>query len=348
MITTRNVFIPLLLIVLLCQCGKKDSPELLVLRGRTMGTTFMVKVVKPDELAEKPASELNLEISTGIEKILTAVNQQMSTWLEDSEISRFNRYGETGWFAVSADTAAVISESLRVSNLANGTFDITIGPLVDTWGFGPPGTEREIPPDEKIMEAMQKTGYQKLSVRSSPPAIKKTIPDIRCDLSALAKGFGVDKVAEYLESQGYMNYLVEIGGEVRAKGINHNGTPWRVAIAAPGPGGKSPYQKILSLNNSSMATSGDYHNYFEKDGIRYSHIIDPTTGRPITHKLVSVTVIHPSCMTADAMATAISVLGPAKGHELAISENLPVFLVVKEADGFVETMTPRFKELLGN
>ena len=191
---------------------------------------------------------------------------------------------------------------------------------------------------------MERIGYQNLFVRQSPPSIKKKNPGIYCDLSAIAKGFGVDKVAEYLDSKGFVHYLVEIGGEVRAKGVKPGGQPWRVAIAVPD--GSSSYQRVLLLKNISMATSGDYQNYFEKDGKRYSHTIDPCTGRPITHTLASVTVIHESCMMADALATAINVLGPGKGYELAIKENLPVFLIIKKRGGFVEKMTPLFEDIL--
>jgi thiamine biosynthesis lipoprotein len=353
MIARRKILIVLVVSagILLMQCGKRESTsELLELRGRTMGTTFMVKTLKKPEDLEFTTSELTLKLSKDIGEILTTVNRQMSTWVKDSEISRFNRYRETGWFDVSSDTALVFAEALRVSELSNGAFDITVGPLVNLWGFGPAETGRQIPGDEQIKEVMAKTGYQKLSVRpsSSPPAIKKEIPGIQCDLSAIAKGFGVDKLAEYLESKGYMNYLVEIGGEVRGKGINHEKRPWRVAILAPGPGGQSPYQKVLSLKDKAMATSGDYFNYFEKDGVRYSHTIDPTTGKPITHKLASVTVIHDSCMTADAVATAINVLGPAKGYELALKENLPVFLVIGKGNTFIEKMTPQFRRMIEN
>ncbi|NIM16194.1 MAG: FAD:protein FMN transferase ApbE, partial [Candidatus Aminicenantes bacterium] len=177
----------------------------------------MVKTLKKPEDLEFTTSELTLKLSKDIGEILTTVNQQMSTWVKDSEISRFNRFQETGWFDVSSDTALVFTEALRVSELSNGAFDITVGPLVNLWGFGPAKTDRQIPGDDQIKKVMAKTGYQKLSVRpsSSPPAIKKEIPGIQCDLSAIAKGFGVDKAAEYLESKGYMNYLVEIGGEVR-------------------------------------------------------------------------------------------------------------------------------------
>ncbi|UCH98600.1 MAG: FAD:protein FMN transferase [Candidatus Aminicenantes bacterium] len=347
MITYGKILISWILIILMFYCDKQRTPANLVeIHGRTMGTTYMVKIVKPDELQSMPAEEFSKNITAEIETLLKNVNQQMSAWLEDSEISRFNRYRESQWFEVSADTAAVIAEALKVSDKSNGAFDITVAPLVNLWGFGPGKTGKQIPGEEQIKEAMKKIGYQKLSVCQAPPSLKKEEPGLYCDLSAIAKGFGVDKIAGYLDVKGFSHYLVEIGGEVRAKGVRPDGQPWRVAIASPDPRGSSPYQKIIQLKDTSMATSGDYFNYFEKDGVRYSHTIDPTTGKPITHKLASVTVIHESCMIADAMATAINVMGPGKGYELALKENLAVFMIVRGKSGFLENMTSRFEEMM--
>jgi len=335
--------------IFLFYCGEKEAVSPLIeIHGRTMGTSYMVKVVQNDPLKSTDTDAFANEkiVTAGIKNILKKVNQQMSTWIKDSEISRFNRYGETGWFAVSADTAAVIAESLRVSQISNGAFDITVGPLINLWGFGPKKKERQIPGEQQIKEMMTRVGYQKLSVRQSPPSIKKENPTIDCDLSAIAKGFGVDRVAEYLDSKGFVNYLVEIGGEVRARGKNQKHQVWRVGIVSPN--GSFTLHKIALLKDRAMATSGDYQNYFEKDGTRYSHTIDPTTGRPITHRLASVTVIHTSCMRADALATAINVLGPKKGYELAVKENLPVFIIFKSrrGDDFIGKMTPQFQEIL--
>lgn len=341
------------LIALYLGCSKGPQPagpgvlDILQMSGRTMGTTFIVKVIKPPALKDTPNSQLTTDIAAGIDKVLTTVNMQMSTWIEDSEISRFNRFTETSWFSVSADTAAVFARANEVSQRSGGAFDVTTGPLVNLWGFGPVKKERQIPPDDQLKKIMEKTGYQKLQVRLTPPALKKEHPELQAGLGAIGKGFGVDNVGKYLESQGYQHYLVEIGGEVRARGMKEKDRHWRVAIATPGLNSRSPYQKVLFLKNTSMATSGDYFNYFEKDGIRYSHTIDPTTGKPITHKLASVTVVHSSCTYADAMATAINVMGPEKGYELAIKENLAVFLIIRRDNGFVEKMTPQFKALLG-
>ncbi len=354
--TVRNWKICLILFALnifLFHCGEKEAVSPLIeIHGRTMGTSYMVKVVQSDSLKSTDTdTDIDVDanektITADIKNLLKKVNQQMSIWIKDSEISRFNQYGKTDWFEISADTAAVIAESLRVSQISNGAFDITVGPLINLWGFGPEKQERQIPEEQQIREMMTRIGYQKLSVRHSPPSIKKENPKIYCDLAAIAKGFGVDRVAEYLDSKGFVNYLVEIGGEVRARGKNHKHQIWRVGIASPN--GSFTLQKIVLLKDRSMATSGDYQNYFEKDGVRYSHTINPTTGRPITHRLASVTVTHTSCMKADALATAINVLGPEKGYELAVKENLPVFMILKERSGndFIGKMTPQFEEIL--
>lgn len=334
-------------VILLIYPGCADKAgdwQQIEIRGRTMGTFYMVKVIVP---VEKEPESVKRKLSVGIETVLDQVNRQMSAWLGDSEISRFNRYTGNDWFEVSADTALVVNEALRMSALSGGSFDVTIGPLIDLWGFGPShknGPEPVVPDDEDIQNTMKKTGYQKLTVQLSPPALKKEIPGLECNLSAIAKGFGVDKVAEYLRNEGYTDFLVEIGGEVRTYGKNVKRQSWLIGIASPD--GSANFQRIVELNNTAMATSGDYHNYFEKDNVRYSHTIEPTTGKPITHKLASVTVIAPSCMLADGMATAINVMGPEKGFDLAVKEDLSVFMIIKSDQGFVEKMTPRFKELL--
>ncbi len=310
-----------------------------VIRGQTMGTTYMIKYVgKTDAL---PKTE---KIKKAVEKILKKVNRQMSTYLPYSEISRFNKYKQNDWFEISADLTEVVEKALLVSEKSAGAFDITVGPLVNLWGFGPQAKPEKVPPAEKIKEVKKYTGCRNLSVRHSPPAIKKDIPGIYCDLSGIAKGFGVDKVAEYLDSRDIEDYLVEIGGEVRTKGKNKDNRCWRLGVAAPDNG--LGIYKTLPLKNAAMATSGDYRNYFEENGIRYSHTINPVTGKPITHKLVSVTVIHDSCTYADAMATAINVLGPEKGYRLAQQEKLAVLLIIKEKDKFIEKMTSRFKKIL--
>ena len=305
--------------------------QLVTISGPTMGTTFQVKIVQ---------SEITMDLDVLEREInarLTEVNRQMSTYRDNSEISQFNRARSTDWFGVSSDFAYVLHIAREISTWSDGAFDVTIGPLVNLWGFGPSAIPDRVPSPDSIEAAKTLVGYKKIRVDLSAPAIKKEIPEVYCDLSAVAKGFGVDRVASYLDSLGINRYFIEIGGELRTKGHNHLRQLWRIGIASPA--GQGELQKAIALNNMSMATSGDYHNYFERDGVRYSHTIDPRTGQPITHALASVSVIHKSCAYADGLATAINVMGPETGFAYAEKRNLAVFMIVRQGDGFVEKMT---------
>lgn len=332
------LFVVVSILFIDCQ-SHKESVDLLTFRGNTMGTIYAVKISN-DNYSEHRVKE----IKKGIRNLLVEINQQMSIFIPDSELSSFNRNKKCDWFPVSFDTARVFEQSIRISEKSNGAFDITAGTLVNLWGFGTEKKDFKIPSKNEIEDAMKLIDYNRISVKISPPLIKKEIPEIYCDLSAITKGYGVDKLSGYLDSMEILNYLIEIGGEIKARGKNHLNRPWRIGILTPD--NKYGIQKTLLLKDTSMATSGDYHNYFEKDGVRYSHTIDPRTGSPITHKLVSVTVIHDSCMYADSMATAINVLGPEEGYRLAIKEHLPVFLIIRTKNGFIEMMTPEFKRIL--
>ncbi|MCK4888606.1 MAG: FAD:protein FMN transferase, partial [Candidatus Aminicenantes bacterium] len=282
------------------------------------------------------------ELEDGITSLLRSVNMKMSTYIPDSEISLFNNFKKNSWLDISPETAFVLSNALRISEMTGGAFDITIGPLINLWGFGPDRKPIKIPEDTEINQVRGKIGYKKISVRSNPPSARKDYSEVYCDLSAIAKGYGVDIVASFLDSQGFYNYLVEIGGEISVRGENAGGKEWRLGVLAPD--GSNDVKEIISIGDLAMATSGDYHNYFEENGIRYSHTIDPVTGRPITHKLVSVTVIMKSCMEADALATAINVMGPVRGYEFAVKNSIPVYMIVKEGEGYKDKMSPSFSD----
>jgi thiamine biosynthesis lipoprotein len=213
---------------------------------------------------------------------------------------------------------------------------------VNLWGFGPPGKSEDIPTVKQISESLKKVGSNHLKSRLSPPALKKEIVDLYVDLSGIAKGFGVDSIANLLETQGLMNYIVDIGGEMKTRGRKNANSPWRIAIESPIVD-KKEIQQVINLNDQAIATSGDYRNYFEKDGKRYSHEINPRTGYPIQHRLASVTVLDSSCMRADALATALIVLGPEKGFQLAEKESNAALFIIKGEDGFFEKETTKFK-----
>ncbi len=328
------VLIPFLLFSFSCTNSNEDEVHLI--SGETMGTTFSIKFTSK--------TPIDIEkIETEINNILKTVNQQMSTYIPTSELSSFNTSLDTNWINVSPDLAFVVSEAQKISKLSNGKFDITIAPLVNLWGFGPDDKPETIPTQEAIDELKQFVGYKNIEVRLSPPSIKKHNPKVTCDLSAIAKGFGVDKVSEYLLSKGINNHLVEIGGELRASGKKFN-NDWIVGISTPNQ--SATVQEKIKLNNLSMATSGDYWNYFEENGIRYSHTIDPATGKPITHNLASVTVVANTCAESDAFATAIDVMGPEEGLQFAKDNELKVYYIVKDKNKFNSFYTTQFENLI--
>ena len=323
----------LLLLFLVVGCERSvDEKELISFTGSTMGTTYSVKFTVNTDLSFNTSF-----VKGNVDSVLAEVNRQMSTYIPDSEISTFNSSRDTGWFNISADFARVLTAANEVSKQSGGAFDITVSPLINLWGFGPQIHENEIPSDADILESKKFVGYWNLEVDTVNNRIKKSIPELTIDLSAIAKGYGVDKVAEYLEDRGFKNYMVEIGGEVRTKGHPATASEWKIGISTPD--NNFGIQSVLHLNDISVATSGDYRNYFEKDGVRYSHTIDPNTGKPITHNLASVSVIHPSCMYADAYATAMSVMGADKAMEFAEKNGLDIYLLKKEAEEFVEGQT---------
>ncbi|MBI2946617.1 MAG: FAD:protein FMN transferase [Verrucomicrobia bacterium] len=308
-----------------------------------MGTTFTVKFlagqpVTPEQDRPKVEAEIN--------RLLEKINGQMSTYLPDSELSRFNQCRHTNWFPVSLELAEVIEKALSISEASHGAFDITVGPLVNLWGFGPEKRPWQIPDADAIARLLPRVGYRNVSTRTNPPGLRKGVPEIYCDLSAMAKGYGVDRIAQYLKSIRVRDYLVQIGGEVRAKGKSPDGRIWKVGIQDPRDAGR--ICRSVPLHNQSLSTSGDYVQSFAEHGKRYSHTIDPRTGWPVVHNLASVSVIHSSSAMADAWATALNVLGPAEGFRLATEQGLVVLMILRLPDGLGEKMTPGFEELIAD
>ena len=312
------------------------------LAGRSMGTTWQVTVASDRESAE---------LRDGIQAELDRVVAQMSTWEPQSDISRFNRAPAGSEHVLPEGFFKVLEAALTLAASTQGAYDPTVGPLVNLWGFGPDGQRRASPDDDAIETMRQRTGWQRL--RIDPARHAAVQPGaLYVDLSSIAKGYGVDRVAAYLEAAGSEAYLVEVGGELRARGRKPDGQPWRVAVEQPAPqdqgadagnpGGPRLSGVVVALDQLSMATSGDYRHFFEQGGQRYSHTIDPRSGRPVTHALASVTVLHRDCMQADALATAMSVLGPEEGWRYAIERDLAVLFFIHDGDGFRQRMTPAF------
>jgi thiamine biosynthesis lipoprotein len=275
---------------------------------------------------------------------LDAVDQMMSTYRSDSEISRFSDSVSTDWQLVSADFCASVEDALEVSVLTDGAFDITVGPLVNLWGFGPGDSIDKPPADSDIERMLSTVGYQHLQADCAQPALKKDIAELVLDMSAIGKGYAADKVADVLEQDGFGDYLVEVGGELRVAGRNADGKLWAIGIEAPLVDQRRP-QTIVRITDTGVATSGDYRNYFEVDGRRYSHTIDTQTGRPVTHSLASVTVIDDSGYRADALATAFLVMGVEKAIALAQREQLAAVFLLRDDAGITELTTPAFDQL---
>ncbi|USD36832.1 MULTISPECIES: FAD:protein FMN transferase [Ferrimonas] len=299
------------------------TPEVESVSGHTMGTTYHISWVDTDSPVDPLLLQGEIDLRLG------QVNRSMSTWKRSSEVSRFNRMQRVGGMEISSEFAKVLTEAKRLTDLTDGALDVTVGPLVNLWGFGPDGHIETAPSDEQIARVKATIGHDKLSMKGR--WLFKTEPTLKVDLSSIAKGYGVDVVAEVLESRGIHNYLVEVGGELRVKGHKVQGQPWRVAIERPDPAGRDVFT-VIEPGNMSVATSGDYRNFFEQDGVQFSHLIDPATGRPVAHHLVSATVITNSCMTADGLATALMVMGVEKGLALAERTGLAVMLI-ERADG---------------
>ena len=324
-----------LLVLLLVGCSQPPV-EVEHIYGHTMGTTYNVKYPKVTAVDKAKVKQL-------IDERLIHVNKLMSTYDPTSELSRFNQYRFEQPFAISPETRKVVLEAMRLGELSHGVLDVTVGPLVNLWGFGPTMRPESIPSQQDVDAVRAYTGLDKLTVVKD--GLVKAHPQLYVDLSTIAKGYGVDVVAELLEEQGVESYLVEIGGEMRVKGDKGNGSEWLIAIEKPVSDARA-VQKIISIGDNAIATSGDYRNYYEQDGVRYSHLIDPRTGKPIQHNTVSVTVIHPSSMTADGMATAFNVMGWESAIGLAEQNDLAVFIVKREGDSFVEYSSPAFESLV--
>ncbi len=333
--TPSRLLLPAFLLLLLAACSGRVEP--LHLSGPTMGTQYHITWLPGENTAQAEA------VFIGVDAVLEEINASMSSYRPDSEISRFNAAPVDDWFPVSADFLEVFTLARQVSVASDGAYDVTVAPLVNLWGFGPlPGGG--VPTEEAIAQLLPGVGQQWVDIDAENSSLRKRRP-LQLDFSSIAKGYGVDKVAQWLERQAIVDYLVEIGGEVRVAGLSPRGTPWRIAMEKP-EALQRQVTATLAISGVSVATSGDYRNYFELEGQRYSHSIDPRTGYPVRHELVSVTVVHKSTALADAWATALTILGPEAALATARREQLAVYLISRRSQGFVVEKTPAIVQWL--
>ena len=333
----RRTFITLLAVGSVAACARPAQTKI---RGLTMGTSYTVELAAPiDDAVRTRLAQL-------IEAELAAINRAMSTYDPRSELSEFNRRQNLLWAPASRGLLEVLDSAALISTSTQGAFDVTVGPLVDLWGFGPQYRTRRVPDDAVIERARESVGYQHVQADLSAGAIRKRDSRIQVDVCAIAKGYGVDRVAMVLDGQGVHDYLVEIGGELRARGTTA-GKPWRVGIERPVEG-KHVVGEIVALENRGIATSGTTEDFFEQDGRHYSHIIDPKTARPVEHPAMAASVIADTTMEADAWATALIVLGPERGYSLAQARGLAVMFVTASGKTFDVRVTDAFRaHLLG-
>lgn len=329
----------LMLLVVACD----EDPATLSLTGETMGTTYNIVAV------DLTGSSNLEEVSDAVEETLTRVNAGMSNWDPNSEISRFNAVKHTEPVPVSAELADVIQASIDIHARSGGLFDVTLGPLIELWGFGVRRPEDPIPTDREIAEALDRVGQSKfVALTRNPDTLRKSRPDTSIYLAAIAKGHGVDEIALTLRDLGFEDFMVEIGGDLFATGLSPDDKPWRIGIERPDAQDRV-VEEIIELSGYGLATSGDYRNYFEEDGIRYAHILDARTGWPITHKTASATVIADTAMLADGWATAMLALGSERGMQIAEEQGLAVFFITRvggsDVTQFEAVASTRFQAL---
>lgn len=332
-------FIPLYLFLsmlsLLSACDSR--PDVVRLSGSIMGTYYQISFVQDDIDIDSE------QVHQGTLNAMELVNQKMSTYIDNSELSLLNKTKSTEWQTASQELLTVIGKSIEITSLTDGAFDITVSPLVNAWGFGPEKTKSDRLDQQTIDHFAAFIGVDKFVIDSTN-GIKKQHVNVSFDLSAIAKGYAVDKVVEYLLEQGIENFLVDIGGELRAKGQNEYDKAWQIAIEKPEVTGG--IQQIIALNNKAIATSGNYRNYIEIDGRKYSHTFDPRLLKPVTHNLASASVIADNAMSADALATALMVMGEKQAYDFAMTNKLAVYLIIREAGQYKIRFTEQFEPYL--
>lgn len=334
----------LLLVMVMAGCSENDRPLDSPVRfeGNIFGTFYQVTITDSLTLGQSQALE------EGFLAELESVDQAMSTYRDDAELIAFNQAPLEEWQPLSNELIEVLAISQSVAEASHGAFDITIGDVVNLWSFGPGARPETVPSEEMLSEQLAKVGYDAVEIDTQHMQARRN-RDVFVDLSGVAKGHATDRVAAYLDQQGIEHYLVNLGGDLIARGVRDEDeqTPWRIGIEVP-EDGQQRAQHIIPLESMSVATSGDYRNYFEVDGQRFSHTIDPRTGRPVDHRLVSVSVFHPSNAWADAWATALLVVGEESAMEMAVENSLKVLLLIRNGEEWQSIASPEFVNVFGD
>lgn len=318
--------------------GRQALPDATKLTGEIFGTFYEVTL-----LGHSREEELT-GLSNGVRQTLERVDRQMSTYIQGSDLNRLNDAGVGKWVDLPEELIEVLAEAQRVAGATDGAFDVTVGALVNLWSFGPEARPKDRPEPELLAQYLSEVGFRNLEV--DPLGMRaRRLGEVYVDLSGIAKGFGVDAVADFLEESGVEHFLVNIGGDMIAKGERGPERPWLIGVEAPHDRAREAHH-VVPLNNMSLATSGDYRNYFEADGQRYSHTIDSRTGEPVNHTLASVSVFYPSNTTADALATAFMVMGVENTLAYADEQGVAVLLIEREGGRFKSRWSQTFEDMV--
>lgn len=342
-------------VVSLVGCGSSttnNSSDLISgFNGKIMGTSYSVRMVGNAAHSKTESTTAARALSLRVHAALVRVDSTMSTWRADSEVALFNRSLDTDWQTLTPATIQVLAHAQATSMESRGAFDPTIGPMIDLWGFGAGAVKTngkvslKKPPARAISESLARVGYESIDIDLNRHAIRKRLTNVELDLSGIAKGFAVDVIARLLSDAGVNSFLVEVGGELRARGRKPGGAAWKVAIERPGDVRPEAY-RVLQLNDNAIATSGDYRNFFIDGGQRYSHSIDPRTGQAVNHDMASITVVAESTMQADALSTAMMVLGPEAASDYASQHDIAAHFILKSGRALKEVYSRAFERLL--
>lgn len=337
----RSIRLVLFIVAVLALTACSDEArEPIRINGPAQGTTYSITVMNPPN--EMTREDLQAAVRATIERI----DREISTWRDDSEISRFNAADAGEWVDVSPELAELTQQALEIGRATDGAFDVTLGPVLRIWGFGAGADQpSRLPNADELAEAREKTGVGRIEVRQDPPALRKKAAGLELDLAGIAPGYTVDRLADQLNQMGAKRYLVEVGGELYARGRKQGRTPWRIGVEKPESGTRK-IERVVELADAGMTTSGDYRDYFEIDGRRFSHTVDPRTGRPVAHDLRAVTVVAENATRADAMATALLVMGPQAGRDYADAHDIAALFVRGSAQGYSESHSQQFAPYL--
>ena len=330
---TWQRFALVVLMGMMSACGNGDSLE--SIDGPTMGSTYSIKYVRHADL---PAPA---DVQVEVEKILAEVDQQMSTYRSDSDIERFNTLPANRCQKMPAPILELVSVGEQLSVQSEGSFDLTVEPLLNLWGFGPQAREEKVPTAQALAEVRQRVGHGHLRI-DGDQLCKDAAVEV--DFNSIAAGYAVDRIAARLEALGIRNYLAEATGELKAAGRKLDGSPWRIALEEPRDD-QQVAERIIAVDGYGLSTSGDYRNYFVQGGQRFSHTFDARTGAPVSHTLASVTVIHPSALMADGLSTLLLILGPERGWDYAEKHDIGAFFVIRADTGFVTRSSHAFERL---